>query len=57
MKHIFGVLLFVFSIACQSDQKIHLDKINDLQIQLVNDDLKNNLEVAQKLVSEIENYK
>ena len=56
MKHIFGVLLLCLAIACQSDQKIHLDKINDLQLQLVNDDLKNNLEVAQKLVSEIENY-
>ena len=50
MKHIFGVLLLCLAIACQSDQKIHLDKINDLQIQLVDDDLKNNLEVAQKLV-------
>ena len=48
------VIVFVSCLSVQS--KIHLDKINDLQLQLVNDDLKTNLEVAQKLVAEMENY-
>ena len=56
MKHIFGVLLMCLAFACQSDQKIHLDKIYDLQLQLVNADQKKNLEVTQELVSEMENY-
>ena len=35
---------------------MHFDKINDLKLQLVNDDLKTNLNVAQDLVVEIEDY-
>ena len=56
MKRLFGVLLVCLVVACQSDQEIHLDKINDLQLQLVDADLKTNLEVAQELVQEMENY-
>ena len=43
-------------IACQSEQEKHLENIIDLQIQLVDDNLKTNIEVAQELVAEIENY-
>lgn len=56
MKHVFVVLLLCLVFACQSDQKIYLDKINDLQLQLENADPKKNFEVAQELVSEIENF-
>ena len=56
MKRLLGVLLVCLVVACQSDQEIHLDKINDLQLQLVDAELKTNLEVAQKLVVEMENY-
>ena len=56
MKHVFVVLLLCLVFACQSDQKIYLDKINDLQLQLENAYPKKNFEVAQELVSEIENF-
>jgi len=56
MKHVLVVVLICFVIACQSDQELHLDKINDLQLQLLDNDLKTNLEVAQELVAEMENY-
>ena len=56
MKHIVGVFLICLVVACQSDQEVHLHKINDLQLQLVDTDLKTNLEVAQELVAEIEDY-
>tara|TARA_Y100001978_G_scaffold195406_1_gene203613 strand:- start:938 stop:1441 length:504 start_codon:yes stop_codon:yes gene_type:complete len=56
MKRLLGVLLVCLVVACQSDQEIHLDKINDLQLQLVDAELKTNLEIAQKLVVEMENY-
>ena len=56
MKRLFGFLLMFLVVACQSDKEIHLDKINDLQLQLVDADLKTNLEVAQELVAEMENY-
>ena len=56
MKRLFGVLLVCLVVACQSDQERHLNKINDLQLQLVDADLKTNLEVAQELVAEMENY-
>ena len=56
MKRVFGVFLLCLALACQSDQEMHLHKINDLQLQLVNTDPKTNVEVAQELVAEMENY-
>ena len=56
MKRVLVVFLICLVIACQSKQDKHLDKINDLQIQLVDANSKTNLEVAQDLVAEIENY-
>ena len=56
MKRVFGVLLVCLSVACQSDQEMQLGKINDLQLQLLDPDLKTNLKVAQELVAEMENY-
>lgn len=56
MKHLLVVFLLCLVVACQSDQELHLNKINNLQLQLVDADLKTNLEVAQDLVAVIENY-
>ena len=56
MKRLLVFFLVCVVIACQSEQEKHLEKIIDLQIQLVDDNLKTNIEVAQELVAEIENY-
>ena len=56
MKRVLGILLLCLMVACQSDQEIHFNRINDLQLQLVDFDLKNNIKIAQELVIEIENY-
>ena len=56
MKYFFGFFVLFLVVSCQSDQEIHIDRINDLQLQLVDSDLTTNLEVVQALVLEIENY-
>ena len=56
MKRVLWVLLMCLAVACQSDQEMHLYKINDLQLQLVDSDLKTNIKVAQDLVAEMEKY-
>lgn len=56
MKRVIVVLLICLSVACKSDQEMHFDKINLLKLQLLDTDLKTNLNVAQDLVVEIEDY-
>ena len=56
MKYFIGIFLLCMLFSCKSDQELHLDKINDLQFQLVDTDLKTNLEISQELVIELENY-
>ena len=56
MKHLPALILTFILIACQSDQDQHLNKINDLQLELIDSEFNTNLEVTQELVVEIENY-
>ena len=51
-----GIFLVCLVIACQSEQEKHLINIIDLKLQLVDTNLKTNIEVAQELVAEIEDY-
>ena len=56
MKHLPIFILTFMLIACQTDQDQFLNKINDLQLELIDSDFNTNLEVAQELVVEIEKY-
>ena len=56
MKHLPIFILTFILIACQTDQDQFLNKINDLQLELIDSDFNTNLEVAQELVVEIEKY-
>lgn len=56
MKYLPALILTFILIACQSDQDQHLNKINDLQLELIDSEFNTNLEVTQELVVEIENY-
>ena len=56
MKQIVVVFFVSFLFACQSNQQSHLEKINNLQLKLADNDIKTNLEVAQELITEIESY-
>lgn len=56
MKRILGVLSLCLLFACQSEQEIHIERINELQLQLVEENLKTNIVVAQQLTEEMENY-
>ena len=56
IKNLIGFLLLCTLWACQSKQSAHVERINRLQEQLVDETLKTDIETAQNLVGELEEY-
>lgn len=56
IKNLIGFLLLCTLWACQSKQTAHVERINKLREQLVDETLKTDVETAQNLVGELEDY-
>ena len=56
MNRIVAIIALCFLFACQSEQEAQLNRINKLQTQLVDDNLKTDRLLAQELADEMESY-
>lgn len=56
IKNFIGFLLLCTLWACQSKQSAHIERIDKLKEQLVDETMKTDIETAQNLVSELEEY-